>query len=470
MALKKKTLNKLPSSFRDPSGFMFEYRGKLYRQINKVYKKNYDLLIKSGLYDRLVENNLLTPHREARIEKQKSKDIYKIIEPESIPFISYPYEWCFSQLKDAALLTLRIQKISLEHGMFLKDASAYNIQFYQGKPVLIDTLSFECYKEGSPWVAYRQFCYHFLSPLLLMSYKDMRFGSLLRVFIDGIPLDLTSTLLPKRTLVNPSLFSHVHLHSKSQSAFGNKKVNIGKYKISKQSLFGIIDNLEGAIGKLKPNLSKSVWGDYYEDTVYSRKALAYKKKLVANMIMRAKPSTVWDLGANTGLFSRLSSDMGIHTVSADMDYKAVEKNYCQMKSKSETNMLPLVIDVFNPSPAIGWGNKERESFLERGPVDCVIALALIHHLAISNNVPLENVAKLFHRTCKYLIIEFVSKSDRNVQRLLSNRVDVFGDYSQNSFEGAFNKYFNLISKRKIVNTKRTLYLFKKKRRIVHESV
>ena len=190
---------KIAGSFRDPSGFLFHLNGLIYRQINIEYKKNYIHLMKSGLYEALMDTKLLIPHEEVNIGSLASDNAYKIIKPEQVLFISYPYEWCFSQLKDAALTTLKIQKKSLNFGMSLKDCSAYNIQFRKGKPILIDTLSFEEYREGKPWIAYRQFCQHFLAPLALMSYKDIRLNQLLRIYIDGIPLDLAIHLLPFRT-------------------------------------------------------------------------------------------------------------------------------------------------------------------------------------------------------------------------------------------------------------------------------
>ncbi|MCK4632380.1 MAG: SAM-dependent methyltransferase, partial [candidate division Zixibacteria bacterium] len=185
---KKTTIN--PGSFRDPSGFIFTREGTVYRQVNKSYQNDFDLLISSGLYQKLIDKKLLVSHDEVEIDSGQSELAYKIIRPEQVPFVSYPYEWSFSQLKDAALTTLRMQKIALKHGMSLKDASAYNIQFIGNRPVMIDTLSFETYREGSPWVAYKQFCQHFLAPLALMSRTDVRLSQLLRVYIDGIPLDL----------------------------------------------------------------------------------------------------------------------------------------------------------------------------------------------------------------------------------------------------------------------------------------
>ena len=224
----------LPSSFRDPSGFLFQQDGIIYRQVNLVCKDNYDHLMDSGLYQALINDNLLIPHEEADIEPLVPERAYRTIKPEVIPFVSYPYEWCFSQLKDAALTTLKVQRKALDFGMSLKDCSAFNIQFRKGRPVFIDTLSFEKYREGQPWVAYRQFCQHFLAPLALMGYKDVRLNQLFRVYIDGLPLDFTSCLLPWRTRLRFSLLSHLHLHARSQEHFADKPVDVGQHRLGRR--------------------------------------------------------------------------------------------------------------------------------------------------------------------------------------------------------------------------------------------
>ncbi len=454
--------NVISSSFRDPSGFLFTLNNQIFRQVNKKYKDNYDQLISSGLYDILVEKELLIPHQEVDQKPADAEKVYKIIKPEIIHFISYPYEWCFSQLKDAALITLSIQKKALEYEMSLKDCSAYNIQFRDGKPILIDTLSFEKYKEGEPWIAYRQFCQHFLGPLALMSYKDIRLIQLFRIYIDGLPLDLTSSLLPKRSYLKFSILSHIHLHAKSQEHYADKSVKTRERKMSRQSLKGIVDNLELAIKKLTWQPDMTEWGDYYEETNYSKAAFKHKKELVSEFIELVKPKAVWDLGANTGVFSRMSSQKEIKTISFDIDPVAVEKNYLQSVKNGENNILPLVLDLTNPSPSIGWQNEERMSLIERGPVDTVLALALIHHLAISNNLPFDNIAVFFHNICQKLIIEFVPKSDSQVQRLLTTREDIFSNYQQDVFESEFKKHFKILNSVKINDSERTIYLMQRR--------
>lgn len=456
----KKNGNMQKSSFRDPSGFVFREGGVLYRQVNKVYAGNYDLLMQSGLYKELTGKELLIPHKEAKSDGLP-QDAYKIIQPELVEFISYPYEWCFSQIKDAALLTLRIQKIAGRYGMCLKDASAYNIQFRNGRPVLIDTLSFEKYREGSPWVAYRQFCQHFLAPLALMSFTDVRLSQLSRIYIDGIPLDLASRLLPWKSWFNQAIFFHVHMHAKSQKRFSERKVAAVSKSFDKDALDGILESLWTGISRLKWKPEGTEWDEYYANTNYSDAAMAEKGEIVSRLISASKPKSVWDLGGNDGFFSRLASNNGIPTISFDIDPSSIEKNYLAVKKREEKNLLPFILDLTNPSPSLGWANGERASLAERGPADLAMALALIHHLSITNNVPFVMSAEFFASVCKKLIIEFVPKDDSQVQRLLKNRADIFISYEKEEFEKAFKDYFRITETHDVPESKRTLYLMEK---------
>ena len=396
---------KVSGSFRDPSGFMFKHDGKLYRQVNQKYQEEYDLLMSSGLYDQLNKSRTLVAHKEVELTLAPRPEIaYKVIQPEIVDFISYPYEWCFNQLKDAAILTLAIARRALEFGMSLKDASAYNIQFQQGRPIFIDTLSFEKYEEGTPWVAYRQFCQHFLAPLALMAKSDVRLGQMLRLHIDGIPLDLASKLLPASTRMNMGLATHIHIHAKSQQRYADKEVSQEEVKarMSKTSMLGLLDSLLSTVKNLKVETIQTEWTDYYQDNNYTQSSFEAKRQLVRTFIEKVQPKQVWDLGGNTGEFSRAASDLQIPTVCFDIDPGAVQQNYDLVKQNKEKFMLPLRMDLTNPSPDLGWHNAERESMQARGPVDLVMALALIHHLAISNNVPLVDVADYFADLGEYL--------------------------------------------------------------------
>lgn len=457
--------NQLSSSFRDPSGFLFTRDGVLYRQINTVYRDHYDRLMESNLYQKLVDAGLLIPHQEVAIEPADPQTAYKIIQPERVEFISYPYEWCFSQLKDAALATLSIQRMAIAAGFSLKDASAYNIQFHQGHPVLIDSLSFEILPKGKPWVAYRQFCQHFLAPLALMSLVDVRLSQLLRVYIDGIPLDLASRLLPFGTRLNFGILTHLHVHASAQRRYADQDVKktSSNLQMGETSLLGLIDSLQSTVRGLSWKPAGTEWAEYYTDTNYSASALEKKRQIIKTYLEKIQPRSVWDLGANTGLFSRIASDAGTLTVASDIDPAAVELNYRDVLQKKEQNILPLVLDLTNPSPGIGWANEERTAWMQRGPVDVVLALALIHHLAISNNVPFSQLAAFFASLGRWLVIEFVPKSDSQVQRLLSTREDIFSEYTREGLERTFGEFYQIQACEQIEGSQRILYLMKKLR-------
>ena len=455
---------RLASSFRDPAGFMYVADGTLFRQVNNAYRAHYDLLMHSGLYQALVANEWLVPHEE--VDRPAVSEAYRTLEPQTVPYVSYPYEWCFSQLKDAALLTLDIQILSLSFGVVLKDASAYNVQFIGSRPVFIDTLSFETYEDGAPWVAYRQFCEHFLGPLALMAHCDVRLRQLLGRFIDGVPLDLVANLLPLRTRARFGLLAHIHLHARSQErhrddAGSSQPLRIPK--LSKPRLLALMESLRAAVRGCRLPKRRSEWSDYYEETNYSDEAMLAKETLVRRLIEEtAEPGgLIHDIGANTGRFSRLVAGPQRYVVSHDIDELAIEYNYREGRRLRSKAVLPLVLDLANPSPAIGWALEERSSALERISGGTVLALALVHHLAISNNVPLPDLAALFGRLAKTLIIEFVPKEDSQVRRLLATRKDIFPGYTLAAFEAAFSRVFEITQRHAVPGTSRMLFAMRR---------
>jgi ribosomal protein L11 methylase PrmA len=454
----------LGASFRDPAGFLYRENGLLYRQVNPSCARDYDRLMTSGLYESLVGRSLLIPHQE--VDRPAASGAHRILRPDEIPYVSYPYEWCFSQLRDAALLTLEIQLASLSFGMTLKDASAYNVQFIGHRAIFIDTLSFEAYRDGEPWVAYRQFCQHFLGPLALMAHVDVRLRHLLRSFIDGVPLDLASRLLPARTRLRPGLLAHLHLHAGSQRRHQNRGSTTVRMRpaLAKSRLIALIESLRGAIRGCRPPRAATQWSDYYDQTNYSAEAMAAKERLVRRMVddVATAADVIHDLGANTGRFSRLLAGPGRYVVAHDLDELAVERHYTRNKAEGVERVLPLLLDLTNPSPRTGWALEERESALDRISRGTVIALALVHHLAISNNVPLDRLAALFHRLANTLIVEFVPKEDSQVQRLLATREDVFPGYTLDAFVDAFSHCFEVVVEHPVPGTSRTLLAMRRK--------
>jgi hypothetical protein len=446
-------------SFRDPSGFVYTRDDTLYRQVNTAFGKQFEAFITSGLYDELTRGGLLVPHVQVGIELSATADAYAVLRPERIPFISYPYEWSFGQLQDAALLTLEIQERALSKGFTLRDSSAYNVQFYGGKPVFIDTLSFEIQEEGKPWAAYKQFCEHFLLPLTLMSTRDIRCGTLLRTYVDGIPLDFGSRLLPRRSWASLSSVLHLHLHAWAQGRYAGAAVNSaakGK-SMSRASLVRLVQNLKTAVRNLSWKPAGTEWAEYTSDNNYSDEAARSKRALVVNHLTGSGVRTVWDLGANTGEYSRAAREVASQVISFDVDPAAVERNYRRIRTTSETGILPLLLDLTNPSPAQGWAGKERLSLAERGPADALLALALVHHLAIGHNLPLDRIAQYLSCLGRLLIIEFVPKSDSQVKRLLLSRPDIFPAYTKEGFEAAFRREYEINEVSRIADSERWLY-------------
>jgi ribosomal protein L11 methylase PrmA len=451
-------------SFRDPAGFVFQRDGVLYRQVNRFFEPKFAAVRASGLFEDLARERLLVPHDEVGLEHAASPAAVAVLRPERIDFISYPYEWSFGQLRDAALLTLAVQERAVERGFTLRDAPAYNVQFSGGRPILIDTLSLEPREEGAPWLGYRQFCEHFLVPLLLMSRVDIGCGALLRAHLDGVPLELGSRLLPRRSWLRPGTLMHVHLHAAAQRKYADTAAapRVKARPIGKDAAIGLVQSLRSAVRRLRWEPAGTEWADYTRQHNYTDAGVASKRELVARLLRGLAPRTVWDLGANTGEYSRVAREVAERVVAFDIDPAAVERNYRAVRAADERAILPLLADLANPSPALGWAHRERRSLEERGPADALLALALVHHLAIGRNVPLERIAEYFARLGRGLVIEFVPKSDGQVQRLLRSREDVFADYHREGFEAAFGRYFRIDAAESVSGSERTMYAMRRR--------
>ncbi len=450
-----------PSSYRDPSGFIFVKEDILYRQVNKSFQEHYDLFMSSGCYDALVKKGMLIPHQTINENLTGNNEWYTTLKPAVVPYISYAYEWSFDMLKDAAILTLDLLKTAIEYGMILKDATPYNIQWQNGSLVFIDSLSFEKYDATKPWIAYRQFCECFLSPLLIAHHTKLPVQELSLAYSEGIPLPLTKSLLPWKSRFSLHTYLHIHLNAKystGQPAASNKTASFSKTK-----LLNLISSIEGLIQKLQLPESKSTWSDYYEEASQRTDYLEQKQQIIKQWIEKTPPLTIAaDLGANKGEFSKLLSQKNITTIAADFDAYCINALYKEIKATGEKNILPIIIDLSKPSPAIGVNNNERDSFITRTKVDLALALALIHHLAIGKNIPFEKIAELFQQICKQLIIEFVPKDDEKVKLMLQQKADIYTTYNEEEFIRAFEKYFVITDKQAIPGSGRTLFLMNKK--------
>ena len=455
-----------PGSYRDPSGFVFRRDGVLYRQINASFADDWAAFESSGLHTALVSEGILVADEPASVDLAPEPGAVAVIQPDEIGFISHPFEWSFSQLKDAALLTLRSQSMAGERGMTLRDASAYNVQFRDGKAVLIDTLSFERAAGDQPWKPYRQFCENFLAPLALMAHRDGRLGQLLRTWVDGVPLDLASELLPRRTrFLSPGLAAHVHLHARAQRQHAGESTPDGAtapraVTMSETRRLALLDHLRRTVEGLKLPAQGTVWADYADQTSYSEAGTTSKEALVRRQLEAVAAEggrRAWDIGANTGRYSAIAADAGFWVLALDIDWAAVERHYLALRATGERRIMPLLADIAEPSPGIGWANAERAPLIDRSNADVVIALALVHHLAIGRNVPLPMISRLMARLSPHLIIEWVPKSDRMVERLLAAREDVFADYSPEGFRAAFRTDFEIVEETPIEDSGRVLF-------------
>ncbi len=452
----------LPSSYRDNAGFVFSHHNKIYRCINPIYFPHYDMLVQSGLYNELSAAGRLIKHEEVNTKDfpEYITDNQKILLPEQIPFISYPYEWSFDMWKDAAIVTLKIVQIALQKDMILKDATPFNIQFYNGRPVFIDTLSFEKYEQGKPWIAYHQFCECLLGPLLLMHYGHRDLGKLFMVYPDGISLEIVKNLLPAKSTFNIHVYMHIWMQAKvALKNAGKKEANVF---FAKDKLDTLIKGLLEFVSGLTAKKDKSTWDDYYTQTILGNDYLESKRNIVANFSEKISFNSVLDLGCNDGYFSMVLKDKTTNVIAVDFDSNCINELYRSCRKNNIKNIVPIVATLNTPSPSIGWNNSERTSLTERLKGDLTLALALVHHLAISVNVPLASIAAWLQNMGSYLIVEFVPKEDEKVKELLLHREDIFTNYSLPHFKECFSLYYNILQEEKVGNTERILFLMQKK--------
>ena len=449
------------SSFRDPSGYVFIEDDSVKRVVNPIYFEQYKSLTNSGFYGTLFEKKYLIPHQEV-----SKNDSQIIIQASKIPFINYPYEWSFLQYKHAALLTLKIQKLCLENNFTLKDASAFNITFHEGKPIFIDTLSFDFYQENNPWLAYKQFIMHFLGPLVLTKYFGQDHLKTLAQNLEGISLQKLSNLLPFKSYLSPTLLTNIHLLAKYDKKYESDKKSV-KNNLSKASQIKLLDGLYDYILSLSVN-EKSEWDHYYNQINYNEVAYQLKKDFVKDWFLSINGKSIIDIGGNDGTFSRELKDIANFMIVADVDANAVEQNYKQILKNKEKSILPIVSDVLNPAANYGFNNQERFSFIERvkeSNLDGCLALAVIHHITLSGNIPFSLSAQFFSKMSRNLLIEFPTRSDSWVQFLLDSKREFknhFDFYNEENFEEEYSVYFEIVKKIKIDSSERILYSLKRK--------
>jgi SAM-dependent methyltransferase len=448
-----------PASFRDPSGFVFIHDGVVYRAVRLAGQQDYDHLMSSGLYRRLSDEKRMIGHEEAD-HMPLPPDTYKILRPQQLHVRTYPYEWCFRQLKDAALLTLHLAATALEYGMILKDAPANNIQFIGNRPVLIDSLSFARYEEGQAWQAFQQFCAHFLYPLLLFQKIPELTPAIRMAYPEGVSARVTAALLPWKSWFNWKAQLYVYL---AAAVTGEKaSTRSARLKISKQKLLQNITQLRELISALQPPGHRTAWSEYYDRRLLSEAYLENKKDLIVAILKDVEPRRVIDAGCNTGIFSLLAAAHSPEVIAYDNDPVSIDVLYRDAVQRKCSNISILIGDIVNPAPALGWANGEQPALIDRLSGDMVLALALVHHLAIAKNIPLPFISALFARiTSRWLVIEFVPKSDPKVQILLQSRADIFPGYTKEDFEKVFSQEFHIRQSHALSDSDRILYLMER---------
>jgi len=462
-----------PGSYKDPAGQVFHYDKKVFRFVNSKESPLLSKFINSAVFIDLVKNGDIVDTRisdlghNKEIAAQFGEGI--IFEHQKIEFISYPYEWSFSMCLDAAVLTLSLQRTLLENDLSLKDATPYNIQFVNSKPIFIDICSIESISYNAVWIAYSQFCQMFLYPLLLYVYRGINPKNIYLANIEGVTLEDTYKIIGLKAKLNTRLFTNLVLPKLLATIF--KKIQLidekastltANLKNNKQVQVSIIRRLERLLKSLMDNKYSSHWSTYENTNSYNDTSEKIKMEFIESVFKKNNIKTVLDLGCNTGVYSKIAASYGTDVIAVDSDLDCIDKLYRQAHDNRE-HILPLCIDLSNPSPSIGWDNKERKSFLKRVQFDCVFSLALIHHLMITGRHPLSQIVTTMSKmTKKYLIVEYIGPTDEMFKLLMLNRKENYNNYNLEYFRNKYLSSFNILAELPIANMDRVLFLMEKK--------
>ena len=461
-------------SFRDPANKVYEIKNHendhtthILRGINEQTLSNYkDYLAITKLQHLrdsgdIVQSKLLSKSDPLAVEVL-ADGWAACIQHEVIPFISYPYEWSFSMLKDAALLQLKLIETSIECGWTLKDATPYNLQWTGCKPTFIDEPSFEPWNEGEPWVGYRQFCSMFLTPLLLKKHLDIDYLPLIRSSLNGIPPLEATKYFTGLNCLKKGVLSHIILPAKVENKIVNrerdnkparKRTTI---KHSNTMILGLVQSLNRLVSNLSVPIKHTDWSQYDKTHSYADSDFEIKKQFVQKQISDKHYSCAWDIGCNTGTYSKIICGYADSVISIDGDHNAIEQLYESEKNEEKSNILPLVVNLANISPSQGWAGKERQAFDERGKPDFVLCLALIHHLRITENIPNILFLQWLRSLDANIVLEFVNRDDEMVVKLLTNKKEQYDDYNYDQFISETTQYFNIIDQVTLKNGKREL--------------
>lgn len=453
-----------PGSFRDRHGRVHYHEGSVYRTLDPLAVAEWRKLSKTKFYTRFSEQGKIVATEElpASAALEFGGQWAGLLRHQRIPFVSYPYEWPFSMLRSAAQLHLELTLGALDEGMILKDATSFNVQWIGSRPTFIDIPSFETLPAGGAWAGYRQFCQLFLYPLFLQAYKNIAFHPWLRGCLEGIEPSQCLRVLSARDYFKAGVFGHVYLQSKLQERYSDSRTDV------RQELKGAGFNqaliranlvkLSKLVSKLEWKQSASVWSHYAVNNTYSERDHAAKADFVRTALAGRPSKLVWDLGCNTGVFSELAAEQADYVVAMDADHLAVELLFRRLEdSGGNPKILPLFNNLADPSPALGWRHAERKSLPDRGKPDFILCLALIHHLVIGANIPLQELIVWLASLGGALVIEFVAKDDPMVGKLLRNKDDQYDDYELDLFEGWLAENFLVRRKEALASGTRFLY-------------
>jgi hypothetical protein len=463
-----------PGSFRDPDSRVLVSRDGVFRVLSEQGLSDWRLLAASELFARATDDGSLIGTTESANGRELLAGLdatdaalatppAAVLRHDEIPFVSYPYEWTFGMLRDAALLELDLLLAALDEELVLKDATPYNVQWRGARPVFIDVGSFERLREGEPWAGYRQFCMQVLYPLLLQAHRDVAFQPLLRGRLDGIPPAEAARLLSGRHRLHRGVLTHVFLHARLERGYeqrtgGEVRGELRRARFGAEMIRANARRLRKLVARLEWKPGASAWAAYRETSTYSDEETDRKAEFVRAAVAEARPSLTWDLGANDGLFSRIAAESGSYVVALDSDHATADGLYRSLREAGEGSILSLVCDLADPSPGLGWRGVERRPLVERGRPDLVLCLALVHHLSITANVPLGEVVDWLADLGAPAVVEFPSRDDPMVRRLLSaKREDAHPDYQSGHFERCLERRFSIERREELASGTRALY-------------
>jgi hypothetical protein len=447
-------------SFRDPDSRVFYDGEAVYRVLSARGRSDFDALAGTGLLEdpRLIPTSL--------VDVEAPHDVLTaapagVLRHERVPFVSYPYEWSFSMLRDAALLQLDLIGAALSHDLMLKDATPYNVQYVEGRPVFVDIGSFEPLREEELWVGYRQFCCLYLYPLLLQATKGLSPQPLLRGSLDGITPTQMRALMSTRDRLRRGYLTHVFLHARLERGGSERKAGGPGMKrpgVGKAVIGANVRKMRRMVARLDWHPPVSVWSGYGASNSYTDADAQAKDAFVRESASTRRWRLAWDLGANNGRHARLVADSADLVIAFDYDESTIERLYRELRAEGEQRVLPLITNLLDPSPGLGWRLAERRPALERGRPDLVLALALVHHLTIAGNVPLRDVVEWLGSLGAALVVEFPDRDDPMVQRLLQPKRDgLHADYDRATFEKHLHEVFDVHRTADLQSGTRSLY-------------